>query len=151
MEPTPPSTTTAPEAAAPPAPAPLAVRHGELADLAAILLTQGFTAIRLRLTKPSLHSTPETAWGYAGDPRLEAVFDGVVAIGHKVGDLDKNEGVDVRLENGNRLLFRTQLESGPDGRTISFVGEEVPGPHRKSTPRNIRRLLRKVLKSTRGA
>ena len=145
MEPTQPPTTQDPTPREPPTTPPSMIRRGELADEAASLLSHGFTSVRLTLK--SFTMAPLQA-GYAGYQELDPIFDIVEAIGQKATrfELDQKEGIDVRLENGNRLLYRSQLD--PGGCEIVFVGEETEGPHRKSTPRNIRRLLRRILKST---
>lgn len=125
----------------PPPPLPAVAHHtGELGRYAARLLKHGFIAVWITRKSGPIPS-PKVTDGFAGDEKHMDVLQVADGLGEVVRDTLSLDEVDVSFSNGERVL-RRYMEFGDD--RLYFAGIEIPGDHRKSTPRNIRRLLKNI-------
>lgn len=138
--------TPSPDTSLPPSLSPY--REGELGHALVPLLSHGFLALQafretpLPPVPPDPASYVERARGFAGDrDRLDVL----VAMTDLAATAKKTMGIEnvtVQLDSGLRVLYREHTSKSC---RVRLVGEERPGEHRKSTPRNMRRALMNFL------
>lgn len=125
----------------PPDPPSPPFKTGELGSQAARMLERGFVAVKLvkELDGRDVH------YGFAGDVSRDLILKAALSMGDAAREQSGLDEVVIQLQggnrDGNRLIYYRQKRHGSD---LRFVGEETPGEHRKSTPRNIRRLFKRL-------